>query len=143
MAEERSSAADIGEVAEALANASRLLAVDPARAADLAKEILDAVPGHPAAALLLAVARRSAGDAQAAASMLENLTRERPDWAVPHYELARTLAVLGRQADSRTALRRAVAAKPDYAWRALADLLSLKGDRAGAERAYARQIEAS
>ena len=143
MAEERSSAAGSGDVSEALASASRLLAVDPARAAEVAKEILDVVPGHPAAALLLAVARRSAGDAQAAASLLENLTRERPDWAVPHYELARTLAVLGRQADSRAALRRAVAAKPDYAWRALADLLSLKGDRAGAERAHARQIEAS
>ena len=48
--------------------ASLLLESDPSAAAQRASGILAAVPGHPAAGLLLATARRKLGDPAAAAT---------------------------------------------------------------------------
>jgi hypothetical protein len=56
----------VGTLEVALAHAGRLLAFDPLQAAEQATEILKVVPDHPAAVLLLGVARRAAGDAAAA-----------------------------------------------------------------------------
>ena len=59
--------------------------------------------------------------------------------------LGLALAALGRGPEAIAALRRAVGTDPALAsgWRALGDQLSLAGDEASAEDAYARQIRAS
>jgi len=135
----------LGSVELALSHAARLLATQPALAAEQAAEILKVAPNHPLALLLLGVAERARGDAAAALTRLEPLCGQHPDWALAHYELGVTLAVLGRGEAAIGALRRAVALKPDLpdAWRALGDHLTAIGDATGADAAYARHIKAA
>ena len=59
--------------------------------------------------------------------------------------LGHALAALGRQDEAIAALRQATAHDPDSpdAWRALGDQLTLAGDRAGADAAYAGHVRAS
>ena len=134
-----------GTVATALEHAKRLLRTDPLLAAEQAGEILKVAPSHPVASLLLGVARRAAGDSLAALAVLETLVAEQPRWAAAHYELGITLGALDRRDEALAALRGAVALKPDMpdAWREIGDLLTLRGDSAGADWAYARHIKAS
>ena len=84
----------VGSVEVALAHATRLLESNPVLAAEQASEILKAVPAHPVATLLLGVARRTAGDAAAAADALSPLVAMHPQWALAHYELALALSGL-------------------------------------------------
>jgi len=135
----------VGTLEVALAHTDRLLASAPLLAAGQASEILAAVPGHPAATLLLGIARRLCGDVPGALDALEPLARSQPAWAPAHYELGLALAAAGRGEDAVAALRRAVALKPDMpdAWRALADHLTAMGDVAGADAAYAQHIRYS
>ena len=135
----------VGSVEVALGHAARLLQSSPALAAEQASEILKAAPAHPAAMLLLGVARRADGDSTAALAALGPLAAMHPQWALAHYELALTLSALDRGAAAIAALQRAVALKPDMsdAWRALGDELLNAGDAAGADSAYARGIKAS
>ena len=114
-------------------------------ASQQAGEILKAVPGHPLATLLLGVARRTGGDAASALEVLGPLAALHPQWPLAHYELALALSALQRSADAIAALQRAVALKPDMAdaWRALGDELTIGGDTAGADAAYAQNIKAS
>ena len=79
----------------ALAHASRLLALDPALAAEQARAILEAVPGHPQAELLLATAHRLRGDADAALAVLRPLAASQPRAALVHLELGLSLAQAG------------------------------------------------
>jgi tetratricopeptide (TPR) repeat protein len=138
-----SSAEPVGTIEVALNHASRLLQTDPTLAAEQAAEILKVVPGHPPATLLLAIARRYSGQVHAAQQVLEQLTREQPNWAAAHYELGLAQIDAGRPA--LTALRRAVTLKPDMpdAWRTLGDQLTAAGDPQGADAAYAQHIKAS
>jgi predicted Zn-dependent protease len=135
----------VGTLDVALAHAARLLASDPALAARQASEILSAVPGHPAAALMLGTARRLMGDHEAALEVLEPLARAQPNSAATHLELGLALGAKRRGEAAVAALRRAVQLKPDLpdAWRALGDHLTLIGDGAGADAAYARHIRHS
>ena len=64
--------------------ASLLLESDPSAAAQRASGILAASPGHPAAGLLLATARRKLGDPAAAATVLESLASTELDSPVVH-----------------------------------------------------------
>src|SRR3984957_17072392 len=135
----------VGSVEVALRHATRLLESNPVLAAEQAGEILKAVPAHPLAALLLGVARRSSGDAAAAFDVLGPLAAMHPQWALAHYELALALSGLQRNAAAIAALQHALTLKPDMAdaWRALGDELSIAGDAAGADSAYAQNIRAS
>jgi tetratricopeptide (TPR) repeat protein len=135
----------VGSVEAAVRNAARLLESDPALAAEQAAEILKAVPNQPLALLLLGVARRTGGDAPGALQVLQPLVAAHPQWALAHYELALALGRMERAADAQSALRRAVALKPDMAdaWRALGDQLMTAGDAQGADAAYAQNIKAS
>ena len=135
----------VGSVEAAVRNAARLLESDPKLAAQQAGEILKAVPNQPLALLLLGVARRSGGDAPGALQVLQPLVAAHPQWALAHYELALALGRMERAADAQSALRRAVALKPDMAdaWRALGDQLMKTGDAQGADAAYAQNIKAS
>ena len=135
----------VGTLEVALAHAGRLLAFDPLQAAEQATEILKVVPDHPAAVLLLGVARRAAGDAAAAVSILEELTRKQPNSVSAHYELGLALGASGQSALAVVALRKAVKLKPDltHGWLALGDELMSMGDAAGADAAYAWHIKTS
>lgn len=137
--------AQVGTVDVALAHAARLLGTDPRLAAEQSSEILAAVPGHPVATLTLGTAHRLEGDAAAAIEVLEPLARAQPNWAAAHFELGLALGRAHRGDDAILALRRAVALKPDLpdAWRILGDFLTLLGDVAEADAAYARHIRHS
>src|SRR5437762_5546200 len=89
--------------------AAALLESDPAAAARRAAGILAGSPGHPEAHLLLAAAHRKLGDSAAAATVLETLTRTRPDSALLQLELGRAYAAGGRSGEALAALRLAVA----------------------------------
>ena len=132
-----------GSLAVALADAQKLLASDPARAAEQAAGILKSVPGQPGAQLLLGIARRRGGDLAAALVTLEPLALAQPGWFAAHYELGLTFGAARRDDEAVASLRRAVELKPDLgdAWRALADHLGARGDSEGADAAYAQHLK--
>ncbi len=135
----------VGSVDVALAHAARLLERDPALAAEQASEILKAAPAHPAAVLILGVARRKGGDAAAAVEVLRPLIESHPRWAAAHYELGAALGEIGAGEQAVAALRRAVELNPEMpeAWRSLADHLAAMGDDSGADAARARSLKTS
>jgi predicted Zn-dependent protease len=134
-----------GSVEVALAHATRLLARNPALAAQQAREVLAVVAGHPRARLILGAAHRIVGQTRAALDLLEPLVREHPESAPAHLELGIALGEGGRRSDALAVLRRAVQLKPDSpdGWRLLADQLDAEGDGDGADRARARYIKAA
>jgi predicted Zn-dependent protease len=134
-----------GTIAEALALAARLLSNDPALALVQAREILTVAPNHPVGTLYLGLAQRLTGDVAGALRTLKALTDAQHRWAIAHFEHGRTLGEARQEQAAIVALRRAVELKPDWAdaWRALGDLLAIVGDSAGADAAYARNIQAS
>ncbi|HUI59024.1 MAG TPA: tetratricopeptide repeat protein, partial [Steroidobacteraceae bacterium] len=140
-----STAEPVGSIEVALAHTRRLLARSPRLAAEQAAEILKVVPAHPLATLLLGAARRLCGEPDAAVGVLESLVVAQPNWADAHCELGLARAAAGLREGSITALSRAVALKPDMpdAWRSLGDQLTLSGDAAAADAAYAQHIKAS
>ena len=133
----------VGTLAVALMHAERLLAAQPALAAEQAAEILNSVPGHPGAQLLLGVARRRSGDLGGALGVLEPLALSQPGWFAAHYELGLAQGAARHGGKAVVSLRRAVELKPDLgdAWRALADHLNALGDTAGADAAYAQHLK--
>ncbi|HZF17412.1 MAG TPA: sulfotransferase [Steroidobacteraceae bacterium] len=135
----------VGTVEVALAHSTRLLETDPGLAAEQAIEILKVSPGHPAAALLLGVARRRGGNVPAAIEALEELTRAHPKFALAHLELAFAYGTAGRGESAVRALLSAVALKPDLpdAWRTLGDHLTAMGETERADAAYANHIRTS
>jgi tetratricopeptide (TPR) repeat protein len=134
-----------GDLATALNHGMRLLGQNPGMAADQAREILKVVPGSPEALILLGAALRRLSDLTAALDTLEPLVAAHTKFAAAHLELGLTLGALGRSADAISTLRRAANLNPDltHAWRALGDELTLAGDTAGADAAYARHIKSS
>ncbi|TLZ47668.1 MAG: tetratricopeptide repeat protein [Gammaproteobacteria bacterium] len=122
-----------------LVRAAALLESDPAAAARRAAGILAGSPGHPEAHLLLAAAHRKLGDSAAAATVLETLTRTRPDSALLQLELGRAYAAGGRSGEALAALRLAVALDAGIAdgWRDLAAQLFAAGETAEGDAAYA------
>ena len=134
-----------GGLEEALAHGARLLSARPDLAERQAREILEAVPGHPQALWLQAAAHRAQGDGAAALAILEPLAAQQPRAAVVHFELGLTLGGLGRRPAAIRAVERALSLDPGriQAWRDLGDALTLAGDTDGADAAYARHIQAS
>jgi tetratricopeptide (TPR) repeat protein len=134
-----------GTLEAALAQTRRLLKTDPRLAAEQAKEILEVVPQHPIAILLLGIALRAAGETAPALKSFEQLVVDQPSSAAAHFELGITLGAMGQHDRALAELRRAVALKPDFAdaWRAIGDQLTLCEDAPGADAAYAQQIKAS
>ena len=135
----------VGTLATALAHTARLLDPRPDLAEAQAKAILEAVPGHPEALLLLGQALRAQGDLTGALATLEPLARLQPRWAAAHLELGLARARAGRSRDAVSALDQAVALKPDLAeaWLALSEQRRVLGDSRGAEAAEARHIACS
>lgn len=129
----------------ALAHAVRLLDEQPALAAVQATEILQHLPGHPTALLVLGASRSACGDHAGALAVLEPLAQAQPGSARTQLELGIALGRNGRGDDALLALRRAVALKPELpsAWLALGDHLSATGDSAAAEAAYSQHVRYS
>lgn len=134
-----------GTLEQALAHAARLLERDPVLAIEQLDEILQVAAGHPAALQLLAAARSLQGDAQGAVDILLPLAQAQPNWAMIHFDLALALARCGQGQEAISALRRAVALKPDLpqAWRALGDHLMAAGEQTAADAAYASHVRYS
>jgi predicted Zn-dependent protease len=128
-----------------LMSASALLEEDPTAAARAAREILRIYPDSSAAALLLATASRSLGDATGALGVLDGLVRLQPANAVIRLELARAYREAGRQAETVSALQEALRLEPKLAdgWRELSVQLAAAGDDRGADAAYARYASLS
>jgi predicted Zn-dependent protease len=132
-----------GSVATALAHARRLLDVDPRLAAEQATAILEAVPRHAEAVLILATALRLSGEVQQALRVVDPLARAFAQSPPIQLEHGRVLAAAGHTQAAVAAFKRAVAADPDQAegWRGLAEAFDLLGDEAGVQAARARQIK--
>lgn len=132
-------------LAAALEHAERLLEVDPRLAAEQARAILQAVPRHADTTRVLAAALRLSGQPQAALETVAPLAQALPNLPLAQLELALALEELGRTREAVRAFDRASALEPrlSEAWRGLAEGLELLGDRAGAEKALARQLRAS
>jgi tetratricopeptide (TPR) repeat protein len=141
----RGDAGSAGSVDEALTQALDLLAREPARALEKARQACVNSPGHPLATLIVGIAQRMLGEAGAAVATLEPLARAQPKAAVSHYEYGLALAAAGRGEAAVHSLRRAVELSPKLpgAWRALADHLRAMGDVEGADAAYAQHIKAA
>ena len=135
----------VGSLATALAHTARLLETRPPLAEAQARAILEAVPGHPEALLLLAQALRAQGDLTGALAGLEPLGKAQPRWAAAQLELGLARAAAGRSRDAVAALDQAVRLKPDLAeaWRSLAEQRRVLGDSAGADVAEAQAIACS
>ncbi len=135
----------VGSLATAVEHAARLLFAEPGLAERQAREILAAVPNEPRALMILGAALRRCGNPLGARDILAPLALAQPSAASVHHELGQALAALGRSDEAVSALRRAVALKPDLAeaWRAIGDQLTLAGDAAQADAAYAQNIRAS
>jgi tetratricopeptide (TPR) repeat protein len=132
-----------GSVATALAHAQRLLAQDPRLAAEQAMAVLEAVPRHAEATLILATALRLSGDLGQALRVADPLARAFAQSPPVQLEHGLILAAAGQTQAAVAAFKRAVAAEPELAeaWRGLADALELIGDADGARGARARQIK--
>jgi tetratricopeptide (TPR) repeat protein len=135
----------VGTLEVALAHAARLLERDPRLAAQQAGEILQVVPGHPRARLVLGAAQRIAGHTQAALEVLEPLAREQPQSAAVQLELGMARGEAGQASAATAALLQALKLRPDSpdAWRLLADQRDAAGDAAGADQARAHYMKAA
>jgi predicted Zn-dependent protease len=134
-----------GSLSTALQNGHKLLAVNPARAEEQAREILKALPNHPMAMLLLASARRAQSDNAGARAILEPLARAHPRIPAVHSELGTVLAALGETRAAIAAFRRTAQIEPGNpaVWRMLGNLYTLAGESQAADDAYAQGIKAS
>jgi predicted Zn-dependent protease len=135
----------LGSLREATKRTGVLLDTDPALAAEQAQEILKAVPNHPPALFLLAMAKRRTGDPHAALEILEPLLNAQHEWAAAHFEYGASLGLVGRGDEAIKALLKAVQFQPEHpeAWRMLGDHLTVTGDTEAADVAYARHVKCS
>ncbi len=129
---------------QALEHAGHLLASRPELAIRQAQAILDAMPAHPQALLILGAGQRRTGNAGTAAIILRPLAAAQPTAAAVHHEWGLTQAELGDPAGAIASLTHAVQLKPGLAqaWRALGDAHTLAGDAQAADAAYARHVRA-
>lgn len=126
-----------------LSDIERLLGSEPARADDLAGELLAEVPGQPMAWLFQGLARRLQGRPEAAIEVLRPLCESEPEAPLPHLQLGLALREAGDTDGALQAMRRAVAIKPDFsdAWLALAHLLGSLEDAEGLSEVYRAYVE--
>ena len=125
-----------GTLDVALKHTAQLLKSAPALAIEQANEILEAVPQHPAATMMLGVAQRATGAIAASRQTLDSVVTIHPAWPLAHLELARTLALAHEGELAIAQLRRAVELKPDLpdAWRELGDHLTAHGNAGATQR---------
>lgn len=127
----------------ALAHGLSLLAEAPALAAAQAEALLEAIPGHPPARLLLGMARLADRQPQAALEVLQPLAAEQPAAPQVHLALADAWAALQRWAEAIAAGERALALQPALpgGWLRLGAWHDRLGQRAQAEAAFLRHVQ--
>ncbi|WP_240906197.1 tetratricopeptide repeat-containing sulfotransferase family protein [Thermomonas sp. HDW16] len=113
-----------------LAQAARLLQVDPAQAQAQLRDILAVHPKHPFARLLFGASHNRLGDELDALAVLEPLLDAQPRFAEAHYEAGVALGKAGRYDEAVDALQTATGLKPELAqaWRVLAALHAQHGN---------------
>jgi tetratricopeptide (TPR) repeat protein len=123
--------------------ASLVLRCDPVDAARRADLLLQKVPGHVQASLLLALASLRSGDGVRAVAVLEALAVQQPDSAVTRLELGKAYLACERNAEALLAFERAVLLDERLAeaWKELSTQLDAAGRTAESDRAYARYSE--
>jgi Flp pilus assembly protein TadD len=123
-----------------LNKAAHLLSSDPGAAARSASAVLDQLPGHAEASLLLATAMRRLGDPAAAVRALDQIAAAQLESPLMQLELGRAQAAGGNASAACSAFRRAVALDPELAegWLELASELFRGEDEPGGDVAYAR-----
>ncbi len=123
--------------------ASLLLRSNPAEAARRADLLLQRVPGHVQASLLLALASLRSSDGTRAVAVLESLAAQQPDSAVTRLELGKAYLACARKADALLAFGQAVEldGRLAEAWRELSAQLDAAGRTVDSDRAYARYCE--
>src|SRR5712671_5742885 len=102
----------VGTVDMAVQHAAPLLPSAPHMAAVQAQEILKVAPDHPAALLLLGVARRNGGELASAVEVLSSLALTHPQWPLAHYEQALALSLTDQHPRAIEALQRATQLRP-------------------------------
>ena len=137
--------ASVGTVSVALANAAKLLTVNPALAETQAREILRIVPTNGQALLLLGAALRAQGKVAAAIEILKPLATQLPKSGATLFEYGLALGDSGDTGNAIDILTRVVTLDPKHAsaWRALGDQKMLAGDERGTHEAYDRHIQVS
>ncbi|MBN8715565.1 MAG: sulfotransferase [Xanthomonadales bacterium] len=138
-------ATPLAGVEAALAHALRLLEARPELAAEQARAILEAAPGHPGGELVLGMAETALGEHAAALRRLSALAQAQPGSAMTWLALGRAHAAQGEDAQAQACMERAVALQPALpgAWLALADLRLARGDASGADAAYLQHVRHS
>src|SRR5205807_1853032 len=115
----------VGSLDLALAHALELLDQHPSLALEQATEILNSVPAHPIATLLVGMAQRRLGDTSAALALCDNdiplaemllraHLREHPTDVAAIRMLAEVAARLGRYADAEGLLARCLELAPGF-----------------------------
>lgn len=122
-----------------------LLATDPAKAEDMAREALAAAAGDPDALIVLGTALRLQGAFEAAREALGPVAQAQPSSWIAQFELARVLFALGRSRAALDPLSRALALNAGLAagWRLLGDIQMFAGQFPAAQSAYDRQLRAT
>ena len=136
----------VGTLDVALAHAEKLLADQPRLAAEQATEILAAVPGHPAATLLLGHGPQAPATGRRPRSACWNpWPRRNRAGRPPNSNSGSPWATQAAASEAVEALRLAVRLQPTLAdaWRALGDHLHAMGDTASADQAYANHVRNS
>ena len=124
-----------------IAEAYRLLLIDPVRAETLLHQALKQTR-DPGASLMLAGALRLQGKAKDALARSETLARAHPNWPGAQFEHALALAAVGRHAEALSllqSLQRMNAGVPGL-WREIGDRYWALADRVNASRAYINHI---
>ncbi|MEZ5995325.1 MAG: sulfotransferase [Hyphomonadaceae bacterium] len=126
-----------------LAEAFSVLVADPERSEKICREVL-AHSDDAGARLLLAASLRLQGDGAGALALTSQLVREHPGWQAAHFEHAMALGAVGRPREALQSL--AVLARAGVLpglWRVIGDQHAALADRAAAEAAYLRHIDAA
>lgn len=131
-----------GSVDQDLERALDLLGGRPAEALAIAELVLDRLPRHPIAMLVVGVANRMVGNDAASVAALEQLIEVEPNLAMAHFEHGISLAACGHDKQAVSAIRRAATLDPELpeVWRVLADHLSATGNVTDADATHAQHL---
>jgi len=129
----------------ALADAARVLAMDPRRALERAEAVLGDRPDSPQARFIKAAALRRQGEVSSALAVIGPLAAEHPAEPDILHENALALGAAGRGEEAIGVLREILRLAPRHAaaWRTLGDQLAAAGDEAGSRDAYERHLALS
>ena len=127
-----------GQLKTALEHADKLIGQDLLLAEEQALEILKSIPDEPNALRILGTIQRMAERFDDSSATLKKLTRRAPEFGLARQEYGLTLLALGKGEQALKEFRNAIVHDKTLArsWKALGDLLSVKGEETEAQQAY-------